>query len=232
MTALLGRTIFISHVSPHILIGGETGSGKTVLFKVILLQMILQGDIVYIADFKGGVDFGYSWRESAHLITTEKAVLAVCEFLAGELEKRKELFCKEGAVNIEEYRSKTKDYLPRYVFACDELAALFTTKGATKERKELLAQIENYITLFATQGRAFGLTVILCAQRPDSDVLPGQIKSNMTVRICGRSNATLSTIIIGDGRASEQIPHNARGRFLMEDGTLFQGYYLNESSDS
>ena len=39
-------------------------------------------------------------------------------------------------------------------------------------------------------------------------------------------------IIIGDGRASEQIPHNARGRFLMEDGTLFQGYYLNESSDS
>ena len=64
------------------------------------------------------------------------------------------------------------------------------------------------------------MTVILCAQRPDSDVLPGQIKSNMTVRICGRSNATLSTIIIGDGRASEQIPHNARGRFLMEDGTL------------
>ena len=152
---LLGPVSIDLDVSPHILIGGETGSGKTVLFKVILLQMILQGDIVYIADFKGGVDFGYSWRESAHLITTEKAVLDVCEFLAGELEKRKELFCKEGAVNIEEYRSKTKDYLPRYVFACDELAALFTTRGATKERKELLAQIENYITLFCYSGACF-----------------------------------------------------------------------------
>lgn len=49
----------------------------------------------------------------------------------------------------------------------------------------------------------------------------------MNIRICGRADTTLSTIIIGDGRAAEQVPHDARG-VLMEDGTVFQAYYFNE----
>lgn len=48
--------------------------------------------------------------------------------------------------------------------------------------------------------------------------------------ICGRADTTLSTIIIGDGRAAEQIPHDAQGRFLMEDGTVFQAYYFNDAT--
>ena len=50
----------------------------------------------------------------------------------------------------------------------------------------------------------------------------------MNIRICGRADTTLSTIIIGDGRAAEQVPHDARGRFLMADGTVLQAYYFNE----
>ena len=49
----------------------------------------------------------------------------------------------------------------------------------------------------------------------------------MNIRICGRADTTLSTIIIGDGRAAEQIPQDAQGRFLMEDGTIFQGDYFD-----
>jgi len=50
------------------------------------------------------------------------------------------------------------------------------------------------------------------------------------IRVCGRADTTLSTIIIGDGRAAEQIPHDAQGRFIMEDGTVFQAYYFNDAT--
>ena len=63
-----------------------------------------------------------------------------------------------------------------------------------------------------------------------------RIKNNMNIRIniriCGRADTTLSTIIIGDGRAAEQIPHDAQGRFFMEDGTVFQAYYFSDDTIS
>ena len=114
----------------------------------------------------------------------------------------------------------------------DEVAELLDKTGADKARKELLAQIEARLALIARQGRAFGIHLILATQRPDANILPGQIKNNMNIRICGRADTTLSTIIIGDGRAAEQIPHDAQGRFLMEDGTVFQAYYFNDDTIS
>lgn len=96
-----------------------------------------------------------------------------------------------------------------------------------KQRKELLSQIEARLALIARQGRAFGIHLLLATQRPDANILSGQVKNNMNIRICGRADTTLSTIIIGDGRAAEQIPQDAQGRFLMEDGTIFQGYYFD-----
>lgn len=136
------------------------------------------------------------------------------------------------AANITEYREKSGDYMQRIVFACDEVAELLDKTGADKARKELLAQIEARLALIARQGRAFGIHLILATQRPDANILPGQIKNNMNIRICGRADTTLSTIIIGDGRAAEQIPHDAQGRFLMEDGTVFQAYYFNDDTIS
>ena len=59
-----------------------------------------------------------------------------------------------------------------------------------------------------------------------------RIKNNMNIRICGRADTTLSTIIIGDGRAAEQIPHDAQGRFIIEDGTVFQAYYFSDDTIS
>ena len=112
------------------------------------------------------------------------------------------------------------------------MAELLDKTGADKARKELLAQIEARLALIARQGRAFGIHLILATQRPDANILPGQIKNNMNIRICGRADTTLSTIIIGDGRAAEQIPHDAQGRFLMEDGTVFQAYYFNDDTIS
>lgn len=216
--------------TPHILIGGNTGSGKTILLQCLLWQAIEQADVVYVADFKGGVDFPRAWQEFAYIITNEQKLLVLLNRLADTLEKRKQLFKEVEAANITEYRQKAGDYMQRIVFACDEVAELLDRTGADKERKELLAQIEARLALIARQGRAFGVHLIIATQRPDANILSGQIKNNMNIRVCGRADTTLSTIIIGDGRAAEQIPHDAQGRFIMEDGTVFQAYYFNDAT--
>lgn len=229
---LTGDVIVDIDKTPHILIGGNTGSGKSVLVQCLLWQAIQQADVVYVADFKGGVDFSYVWQEFAYIITEETKLLVLLNHLADTLEERKRLFKEVDAANITEYREKSGDYMQRIVFACDEVAELLDKTGADKARKELLAQIEARLALIARQGRAFGIHLILATQRPDANILPGQIKNNMNIRICGRADTTLSTIIIGDGRAAEQIPHDAQGRFIMEDGTVFQAYYFNDDTIS
>ena len=100
--------------------------------------------------------------------------------------------------------------------------------GADNERKKLLAQIENKLSAIARQGRAFGIHLILATQRPDANVLPGQIKNNMDFRVCGRAGNVLSQIILDNTSAAEQIPKDARGRFITGDGTVFQGYLFDE----
>ena len=87
--------------------------------------------------------------------------------------------------------------------------------GADSERKKLLAQIENRRSTIARQGRAFGIHLILATQRPDATIIPGQIRNNMDFRVCNTS-------------AAEQIPKDARGRFITGDGTVFQGYLFDE----
>ena len=153
--------------------------------------------------------------------------------LADTLEERKRLFKEVDAANITEYREKSGDYMQRIVFACDEVAELLDKTGADKSRKELLAQIEARLALIARQGRAFGIHLILATQRPDANILPGQIKNNMNIRICGRADTTLSTIIIGGRDVRPSRFHTMRrGAFLMEDGTVFQAYYFNDDTIS
>ena len=91
-----------------------------------------------------------------------------------------------------------------------------------------LAQIENKLSTIARQGRAFGIHLILATQRPDATIIPGQIRNNMDFRVCGRADSVLSQIILDNTSAAEQIPKDARGRFITGDGTVFQGYLFNE----
>ena len=56
--------------TPHILIGGSTGSGKSVLMSLMLYQVMAKGDILYLADFKGGLDYNRSpWSGNCEIIT-------------------------------------------------------------------------------------------------------------------------------------------------------------------
>ena len=220
-------TVNIAHI-PHILLGGSTGSGKSVLLKLLLMQAHHKGAEVYIADFKGGVDFPKVWHEKCRMCFTEADLLITLNQLVAVLEYRKGRLAETGCPDLDAYNEATGDNLPRLVFACDEVEEVLDKTGADAERKKLLAQIESKLATIARLGRAFGIHLILATQRPDATIIPGQIKNNLDFRVCGRADNVLSQIILDNTSAAEQIPKDARGRFITGDGTVFQGYLLDE----
>lgn len=213
---------------PHVLLGGSTGSGKSVLLKLLLMQALKKGAEVYISDFKGGVDFPPVWHKKCRMCFEEHDLLKLLTELVEELELRKQLFKKTGSPNLDAYNKTEKVHLRRLVFACDEVAEVLDKTGLSKEQKELITQIESKLSIIARQGRAFGIHLILATQRPDANLIPGQIRANLGCRICGRADSILSQIILDDASAADQIPKEARGRFLLHDGTVFQGYWFDE----
>ena len=227
--SLLGPvTVNLAHI-PHILLGGSTGSGKSVLLKLLLMQAMKKGARVYIADFKGGVDFPPLWNRDCRICFEETDLLDLLTGLVAELERRKEIFRTAGCSSIDTYNKSTGENLQRIIFACDEVAEVLDKTGADAERKKLLAQIENRLSTIARQGRAFGIHLILATQRPDASIIPGQIRNNMDFRVCGRADSVLSSIILDNTDAADLIPKDARGRFLLHDGTIFQAYWFEES---
>ena len=220
-------TVNLAHI-PHILLGGSTGSGKSVLLKLLLMQALRKGAEVYIADFKGGVDFSKVWHEKCRMCFAEEDLCNILDQLVEELERRKSAFKALGCPNIDAYNEIAERPLQRLIFACDEVAEMLDKTGADSERKKLLAQIENRLSTIARQGRAFGIHLILATQRPDATIIPGQIRNNMDFRVCGRADSVLSQIILDSTGAAEQIPKDAQGRFITGDGTVFQGYLFDE----
>jgi len=213
---------------PHILLGGSTGSGKSVLLKLLLMQCVKKGAEVYIADFKGGVDFSPAWHQNCKIITEETELLDVLTMIVEELENRKILFRESGCANLTEYQKHHKNDAKRYIFACDEVAEVLDKTGLSKEQKELVTKIESKLSVIARQGRAFGIHLILATQRPDANILSGQIRNNIDYRVCGRADNVLSQIILDNTDAADEIPKDAQGLFLNHEGTVFRAYLFDE----
>lgn len=214
---------------PHILLGGSSGSGKSVLLKLLLMQCAKKGSEVYIADFKGGVDFSPAWHSKCQMCFDEIELLALLTGLTQKLEQRKVLFRAAVCSNLDEYNITTNNKEKRVIFACDEIAELLDKTGLPKEKKELVLQIESQLSIIARQGRAFGIHLILATQRPSADILSGQIRNNIDCRICGRADTVLSQIILDSSVAAELIPKNAQGRFITNTGVVFQSYLFDEN---
>ena len=58
--------------------------------------------------------------------------------------------------------------------------------------------------------------------------MPGQIKSVVDYRVCGRADNVLSQIILDSTSASDEIAKDAQGRFINHEGTVFQGFWFDE----
>lgn len=218
--------------TPHILIAGETGSGKSVILRVCLWQMIMKAAKVYMIDFKGGVEFGKQYEEYGEVITERKRAVQVLTGLCKENEKRLKLFRDLEVKNLPQYNKKTNQNLCRIGVFCDEIAEMLDKKGVSKEDKEIMEQLEGKISSLSRLSRATGINLFLGVQRPDANVLTGQIKNNVPVRISGRfADKSASEIVLGNTDAVN-LP-DIKGRFLFKLGNeteQFQSYFFDDDT--
>ncbi len=216
-------------VTPHILIGGGTGSGKSKLLKLILIESIKKGAKIFLADFKGGIDYPSVWHKQCKIITEQKELDSQLSIILETMEERRHMLVESETPNIKEYNEKTDSNLPRIIIACDEIAEVLDKTGLNKNEKELVNKIESKMSTIARQGRAFGIHLIFATQRPDSEILKGQIKNNISYRVCGRADKILSQIILDTPECANIISPNDQGMFLTNTGVLFKSYYIEDN---
>lgn len=242
---LKGKVIIDISKTPHLLIGGITGSGKSVLIDSLIYQAMKKGYTLRICDPKqtefnnwnnitiitnSWLTKGYKVEQCKVSKTLEDALNDLKE-IENELNKRNIIFSNYYCKNIDEYNKKmisyNKHYLPlsHIIYIFDEIVELSITKD-----KEIAKEIENILTKIATRGRSAGVHLVLSTQRPDCDLLKGQIKSNLDVRICGRTaDKILSEVVLGKGNydADTLISKEETGLFVTNNGKFFRGYLLD-----
>ena len=231
---MLEQIKFNFNSTPHVLVAGETGSGKSVILRLILRQAVLKGARILMIDFKGGVEFGIKYERYGEVITKRQRALEVLKDLTIENDARLMLFREMGAKNLAEYNKRAEvngfKRLCRIIIFCDEVAEMMDKSGLSREEKRIFEQIEKEISTLARLSRATGINLVLGMQRPDAKVLPGQIKNNIPVRISGRfADKPASEIVLSNSRATE-LPE-VKGRFLFKVGadTLeFQAYNFDD----
>lgn len=218
---------------PHVLAAGETGSGKSVILRLILWQLINQGCSVYMIDFKGGVEFGKAYERYGEVITERERAVAVLEMLVKENEARLKLFRELEVKNLWEYNHKTGSNLCRVAVVIDEIAEMLDRKGVPREEKPVYEQLEKLLSTLARLSRATGINLLLGVQRPDANVLTGQIKNNVPVRISGHFIDKAASEIVLGSPAATTLP-DIKGRFLYKVGNEeieFQAYFFDDEKN-
>lgn len=218
--------------TPHVILGGESGSGKSMLLKLLLYESIKKEAEVKVVDMKGGLDYQGWWKENCKVITEREDILSQLEEIVGKMLERNKLFSTIGARNITEYNEAVgeRNKVRRMVVAFDEVAEILDKTGVEKEEKKEYAKIEQLLTRISRIGRAYGINLILCTQRPSTEIIKGEIRVNLGTHICGRADRILSQMLLGNSVAEELISPEDQGVFVMKQNTLFKAYYLDEQS--
>jgi len=197
----------------HILVGGESGSGKSTWLHAMLIALLsvhapteLQ---VTLVDPKQ-VEFQV-YRGLPHLLapvaTEANEASAATARLLAELDRRRTCFTEVGARNLVNYRHLTGEPLPLVLLVVDEVTDIALEAG-------LKSSFYKDLIRLVSKGRAFGLVVVLATQNPKAEVLNTLIRGNMSTRIAFRvATASHSRTILGMCGA-EKIPRSVRGRLV------------------
>jgi len=197
---------------PHTLIAGETGGGKGVLTRNLILDICATNTPsnarIRLIDPKCGGDYpwiGVMPHVDGGLISTQAEAIDALKGLVATMEARYAQITPI-ATNIDKYNEKVapQDRLPRIYLFHDELGDWM----ADKDNEDYREAVESYVVRLASKARAAGIHLFLITQRPDKDALPGQIKANMNNKICLRvSSQTNSRIVLDEGGAETLLGH-------------------------
>ena len=198
---------------PHLLIAGQTGSGKSVCLNGIILSILyhmtpLECELILVDPKRVEM---VSYKDIPHLrcpiVTETEDAIEVFSSLISEMERRYELLAKANVRNIESYNDNGQDTLPYIVTIVDEMSDLMTSN------KEASKELEAKIVRIAQKARAAGIHLILATQRPIKEVVTGLIKANMPSRIAFQVASRIDSQVILDRCGAEKLI--GRGDMLM-----------------
>jgi S-DNA-T family DNA segregation ATPase FtsK/SpoIIIE len=197
---------------PHLLIAGQTGSGKSVCLNSIILSILYHmtpEDCELILVDPKRVEM-VSYKNIPHLrcpiVTETEDAIEVFSSLIEEMERRYGLLAEANVRNIESYNEGINS-LPYIVTIVDEMSDLMTSN------KEASKKLEGMIVRIAQKARAAGIHLILATQRPVKEVVTGLIKANMPSRIAFQVASKIDSRVILDCNGAEKLI--GRGDMLM-----------------
>jgi S-DNA-T family DNA segregation ATPase FtsK/SpoIIIE len=206
---------------PHTLIAGITGSGKSVLMQNLILSIAAtrspEEAHIYLIDPKYGVDYRpldelpHVEVGSGGIIDDPTTAVQILAGLVDEMNGRYELFKQAKVANIHAYRRATGKSLPTLWIIHDEFADWMQTE-------DYKDSVPNIVGRLSVKARAAGIFLLFAAQRPDKDVMPMQLRSQLGNRLILKvDNAGTAEIAMGNKNSgAERLL--GRGHMLAKTG--------------
>ena len=212
---IMGKPIYCEiNKTPHLLVAGSTGSGKSVCINSIIVSILMRAkpdEVKFVLVDPKKVELSM-YNGVPHLLIPvvtdpRKANIALKKIVA-EMEKRYDLFEASGTKNIAGYNlylekkneslpdSEKIKKLPYIVVIIDELADLMLV--AAKE-------VEDSIMRITQMARAAGIHLIVATQRPSTDVITGVVKANIPSRISFAVSSSIDSRTILDMTGAEKL---------------------------
>ena len=226
-----GNRVSISLIERNLLIGGEPGSGKSVLLNVLIAYLSRCSDVkLYLVDAKFVELRNWSQIASGFVGPNIDDAIAQLQRLRSVMEERYEFLSQQRARKL--HRNHGLDLI---VVVIDELPFYVANpdKSRAREFSDLLGDL-------IARGRAAGIIFVVAAQKPSADMLPSSIRDLINLRLAFRcSTKEASDTILGGGWASAgfsaatiDINNRGVGWLLGESGQpeLIRGYFLDDAT--
>lgn len=202
--------------SPHLLIAGQTGSGKSVLLSSILTSIMSlyspEEVEMVLVDPKRVELTAFRKSPFTKIVATEvDEAIDLLQNLLKTMEERYKLFEKEEVKNINEYNEKnSNNKLKRVLMVFDEYASMMQAD------KEYVKIIESTIVRLSQEARAAGVHLIICTQSPKAEIITTTIRNNLNARIGLKvADATASKVILDESGAETLL---GKGDMLIKTG--------------
>ncbi|KKQ86049.1 MAG: cell division FtsK/SpoIIIE [Candidatus Woesebacteria bacterium GW2011_GWB1_38_8] len=214
---------------PHVLVAGQTGSGKSVAINSFLCTMLLRAspsEVKFILVDPKRVEltnYGGIPHLLSPVIVDAGKVISALRWIMGEMDRRYKLFAQAGVRNIDGYNEMSGfQVLPYIVLMIDELADIMLFSPV---------EVEDTITRIAQMSRATGIHMVLATQRPSVDVITGLIKANIPCRIAFAVASQVDSRVILDGPGAEKLLGRGDMLYLPPEQAKplrIQGSFIND----